>query len=119
MTLSPPRNGQSVPFFGSSSISTWSRLVSEMRKLLLLQFLHVWLFEVPLCLSVCVQARNLCVAPVRWLNLHEYQSKQLMQQYGVAVQRFEVCETASDAAEAAKRLGVEVAHDNMCFLVKQ
>ncbi|XP_073771600.1 succinate--CoA ligase [GDP-forming] subunit beta, mitochondrial isoform X1 [Danio rerio] len=44
------------------------------------------------------------VSPRRWLNLQEYQSKKLMQDSGVAVQRFFVADTASEALEAAKRL---------------
>lgn len=44
------------------------------------------------------------LTPRRWLNLQEYQSKKLMQDSGVAVQRFYVANTASDALEAAKRL---------------
>lgn len=43
-------------------------------------------------------------SPRRWLNLQEYQSKKLMQESGVAVQRFYVADTASEALEAAKRL---------------
>lgn len=42
--------------------------------------------------------------PRRWLNLQEYQSKKLMQESGVAVQRFYVANTPSDALEAAKKL---------------
>lgn len=44
------------------------------------------------------------LSPRRWLNLQEYQSKKLMQNSGVAVQRFYVADTASEALEAAKRL---------------
>ncbi|XP_056887278.1 succinyl-CoA ligase [GDP-forming] subunit beta, mitochondrial [Takifugu flavidus] len=44
------------------------------------------------------------LTPRRWLNLQEYQSKKLMQDSGVAVQRFYVANTASDALDAAKRL---------------
>lgn len=44
------------------------------------------------------------LTPRRWLNLQEYQSKKLMQDSGVAVQRFYVADTASDALEAAKKL---------------
>ncbi|XP_075430393.1 succinate--CoA ligase [GDP-forming] subunit beta, mitochondrial [Ascaphus truei] len=40
----------------------------------------------------------------RWLNLQEYQSKKLMADHGVTVQRFFVADTASDAFEAAKKL---------------
>ncbi|KAK5606912.1 Succinate--CoA ligase [GDP-forming] subunit beta, mitochondrial [Crenichthys baileyi] len=45
--------------------------------------------------------------PRRWLNLQEYQSKKLMQDSGVAVQRFYVADTASQAQEAAKRLNAK------------
>ncbi|CAL9705030.1 unnamed protein product [Knipowitschia caucasica] len=44
------------------------------------------------------------LSPRRWLNLQEYQSKKLMQDSGVTVQRFYVADTASEALEAAKRL---------------
>ncbi|KAJ8361227.1 hypothetical protein SKAU_G00177520 [Synaphobranchus kaupii] len=46
------------------------------------------------------------VNPRRWLNLQEYQSKKLMRDNGVAVQRFLVADTPSDALEAAKRLSI-------------
>ncbi|XP_067854976.1 succinyl-CoA ligase [GDP-forming] subunit beta, mitochondrial isoform X1 [Heptranchias perlo] len=44
------------------------------------------------------------VIPVRWLNLQEYQSKKIMVDHGVTVQRFFVADTSQDAMEAAKRL---------------
>ncbi|GAA6079838.1 succinyl-CoA ligase [GDP-forming] subunit beta, mitochondrial [Tachysurus ichikawai] len=44
------------------------------------------------------------MSPRRWLNLQEYQSKKLMQECGVAVQRFFVADTGAEALEAAKRL---------------
>ncbi|XP_076962312.1 succinate--CoA ligase [GDP-forming] subunit beta, mitochondrial isoform X2 [Callospermophilus lateralis] len=43
----------------------------------------------------------------RWLNLQEYQSKKLMSDNGVRVQRFFVASTASEALEAAKRLNAK------------
>lgn len=43
----------------------------------------------------------------RWLNLQEYQSKKLMSDNGVKVQRFFVADTASEALEAAKRLNAK------------
>ncbi|XP_029550305.1 succinate--CoA ligase [GDP-forming] subunit beta, mitochondrial isoform X1 [Salmo trutta] len=43
----------------------------------------------------------------RWLNLQEYQSKKLMQESGVTVQRFYVADNAPDALQAAKRLGAK------------
>uniref|UniRef100_A0A2K5HWB9 Succinate--CoA ligase [GDP-forming] subunit beta, mitochondrial n=1 Tax=Colobus angolensis palliatus TaxID=336983 RepID=A0A2K5HWB9_COLAP len=43
----------------------------------------------------------------RWLNLQEYQSKKLMSDNGVRVQRFFVADTANEALEAAKRLNAK------------
>jgi acyl-CoA synthetase (NDP forming) len=40
----------------------------------------------------------------RWLNLHEYQSKQLMAKYGVNTQQFRVSSTPDEAYQAAKEL---------------
>ncbi|XP_030061926.1 succinate--CoA ligase [GDP-forming] subunit beta, mitochondrial [Microcaecilia unicolor] len=40
----------------------------------------------------------------RWLNLQEYQSKKLMADHGVTVQRFFVAETAKDALKASNKL---------------
>ncbi|XP_033878967.1 succinate--CoA ligase [GDP-forming] subunit beta, mitochondrial [Acipenser ruthenus] len=50
------------------------------------------------------KSKSVRINPQRWLNLQEYQSKKLMQSSGVAVQRFFVADTATDALEAAKRL---------------
>uniref|UniRef100_A0A8B9LGZ8 Succinate-CoA ligase, GDP-forming, beta subunit n=1 Tax=Astyanax mexicanus TaxID=7994 RepID=A0A8B9LGZ8_ASTMX len=47
------------------------------------------------------------VSPRRWLNLQEYQSKKLMQDSGVTVQRFFVADTADEALQAAKRLNAK------------
>ncbi|XP_059800275.1 succinyl-CoA ligase [GDP-forming] subunit beta, mitochondrial [Hypanus sabinus] len=44
------------------------------------------------------------IIPVRWLNLQEYQSKKIMADHGVTVQRFFVAENSQDALEAAKKL---------------
>ncbi|MBK8947674.1 MAG: ADP-forming succinate--CoA ligase subunit beta [Flavobacteriales bacterium] len=41
------------------------------------------------------------------MNLHEYQGKQILQQYGVTVQRGIVAYNADEAVEAAKRLSQE------------
>ncbi|KAG7269029.1 hypothetical protein CRUP_017975 [Coryphaenoides rupestris] len=43
----------------------------------------------------------------RWLNLQEYQSKKLMEESGVAVQRFYVANSAAEALDAAKRLNAK------------
>nr|KAF6311265.1 succinate-CoA ligase GDP-forming subunit beta [Myotis myotis] len=45
--------------------------------------------------------------PRRWLNLQEYQSKKLMADNGVKVQRFFVVDTANEALEAAKKLNAK------------
>uniref|UniRef100_A0A6I8S2U2 Succinate--CoA ligase [GDP-forming] subunit beta, mitochondrial n=1 Tax=Xenopus tropicalis TaxID=8364 RepID=A0A6I8S2U2_XENTR len=45
-----------------------------------------------------------CRSSRRWLNLQEYQSKKLMADHGVTVQRFFVADNANDALDAAKRL---------------
>uniref|UniRef100_A0A2K5MAA5 succinate--CoA ligase (GDP-forming) n=1 Tax=Cercocebus atys TaxID=9531 RepID=A0A2K5MAA5_CERAT len=43
----------------------------------------------------------------RWLRLQEYQSKRLMSNNGVRVQRFFVADTVNEALEAAKRLNAK------------
>ena len=45
------------------------------------------------------------MCPVRHLNLHEYQSKKLMETYKINTQKFEIAETPEDASRAAKNLG--------------
>jgi succinyl-CoA synthetase beta subunit len=42
----------------------------------------------------------------RWLNLHEYQSKELMEKYGVKTQKFKVITTPREAMEAVCLLNV-------------
>lgn len=46
------------------------------------------------------------VIPVRHLNMHEYQSKQLMRKYDISVQRFNVADNPEEAERAVKSLGV-------------
>ncbi|XP_041048002.1 succinyl-CoA ligase [GDP-forming] subunit beta, mitochondrial isoform X3 [Carcharodon carcharias] len=50
------------------------------------------------------QTQMVRVIPARWLNLQEYQSKKIMADHGVTVQRFFVADNSQDALEAAKRL---------------
>ncbi|XP_074644644.1 succinate--CoA ligase [GDP-forming] subunit beta, mitochondrial-like [Tubulanus polymorphus] len=45
--------------------------------------------------------------PVRWLNLQEFQSKKLMQDHDITVQKFRVAETFEDAQEIAKEFKVK------------
>ncbi len=45
--------------------------------------------------------------PVRHLNLHEYQSKQLMEKYQINVQKFAMASNSKEAAAAVTSLGVE------------
>ena len=42
---------------------------------------------------------------VRHLNLHEYQSKELMQKYNISIQKFKAVDNAKDAEKAAQDLG--------------
>ncbi|XP_044531715.1 succinate--CoA ligase [GDP-forming] subunit beta, mitochondrial [Gracilinanus agilis] len=53
------------------------------------------------------QSQGIQVTSRRWLNLQEYQSKKLMSEHGVKVQRFFVADTANDALNAAKRLNAK------------
>ncbi|XP_078399806.1 succinate--CoA ligase [GDP-forming] subunit beta, mitochondrial isoform X2 [Cetorhinus maximus] len=50
------------------------------------------------------QTQMVRIIPARWLNLQEYQSKKIMADHGVTVQRFFVADNSQDALEAAKRL---------------
>uniref|UniRef100_L7MAT5 Succinate--CoA ligase [GDP-forming] subunit beta, mitochondrial n=1 Tax=Rhipicephalus pulchellus TaxID=72859 RepID=L7MAT5_RHIPC len=52
--------------------------------------------------------KQACLAPPssRCLNLHEYQSKQLMADNGITVQRFKVADNVSQAQEIARTLDV-------------
>lgn len=49
---------------------------------------------------------NFTLSQVRWLNLQEYQSKKLMADCGMTVQKFEVAATGEDAKSIASRLRV-------------
>ena len=42
------------------------------------------------------------IGGVRYLNLHEYQSKDLMEQFGVRVQKGKMAESPAAALEVAK-----------------
>ena len=42
--------------------------------------------------------------PVRYLNLHEYQSKALMSEHGIDVQKFYVTESPSEVAQLVNKL---------------
>ncbi|XP_073086976.1 succinate--CoA ligase [GDP-forming] subunit beta, mitochondrial isoform X2 [Manis javanica] len=53
------------------------------------------------------RSQTVQVTPRRWLNLQEYQSKKLMSDNGVKVQRFFVADTANEALEAAERLNAK------------
>lgn len=58
----------------------------------------------PFCLPklVCVNG----TVPVRRLNLHEYQSKRLMEQYGCNTQSFKMATTVQEAQTATSELGI-------------
>uniref|UniRef100_A0A2K5HWE7 Succinate--CoA ligase [GDP-forming] subunit beta, mitochondrial n=1 Tax=Colobus angolensis palliatus TaxID=336983 RepID=A0A2K5HWE7_COLAP len=65
---------------------------------------HVPFIQLPLILTPRVAVQ---LTSRRWLNLQEYQSKKLMSDNGVRVQRFFVADTANEALEAAKRLNAK------------
>lgn len=46
------------------------------------------------------------IQPARHLNLHEYQSKQLMKKYDINVQHFKMADNPSEAERAVSELGV-------------
>ena len=50
-------------------------------------------------MSVCflLQLQGIIKFQVRWLNLHEYQSKKLMSDNDITVQRFQMAESVGDA----------------------
>jgi len=56
--------------------------------------------------STARSAAPAIVQQVRNLNLHEYQSKALLHDAGVAIQKFNVAETAEDAAQMSRDLNV-------------
>jgi len=55
--------------------------------------------------------RSLLKTQKRFLNLHEYQSKSLMDSFGVRVQKGQVASSAEEAAQVAKRLQSEGAKE--------
>uniref|UniRef100_A0A8C4QXF9 Succinate--CoA ligase [GDP-forming] subunit beta, mitochondrial n=2 Tax=Eptatretus burgeri TaxID=7764 RepID=A0A8C4QXF9_EPTBU len=52
--------------------------------------------------------KRTCRPPVRCLNLHEYNSKRLMEEHGICVQRFDVAESPSQAKDAARKLKADM-----------
>ncbi|XP_049498640.1 succinate--CoA ligase [GDP-forming] subunit beta, mitochondrial isoform X3 [Panthera uncia] len=60
-----------------------------------------------LILASGIGVKAVQLTPRRWLNLQEYQSKKLMSDNGVKVQRFFVADSANEALEAAKRLNAK------------
>lgn len=55
-----------------------------------------------------VQAAAACLVPVRHLNLHEYQSKDLMARHGIDVQKFYVANTSSEVDSLVKKLSIAI-----------
>lgn len=64
---------------------------------------HVWDAFVH-CKNSWFQQKNLLLIPARCLSLQEYQSKKLMTDSGVSVQKFVVCSSLDEAKTAAKNL---------------
>eukprot|EP00729_Bicosta_minor_P012647 gene12647-18517_t len=63
----------------------------------------------PPCQTPLVPATRMVATPAaavqkRFLNLHEYQSKQLMEEYGITSQRFKMANNGAEAKEAAEWL---------------
>lgn len=97
---------------GMASLSVGSRAVQAAARLwpahkvsiLLLNSVYVPLSLSPFCLPklVCVNG----TVPVRHLNLHEYQSKRLMEQYGCNTQSFKIATTVQEAQTAISELGI-------------
>lgn len=56
---------------------------------------------------LALPAKALVTSQVRYLNLHEYQAKQMMAQYNINVQRFAIAETIEQAQNAAQGLSKE------------
>ena len=56
--------------------------------------------------AVCLLQLAACGVPVRWLNLQEYQSKKLMADHGIAVQRFEIIQSSEQAQDVCQRLSM-------------
>jgi len=59
------------------------------------------------CAKLLAPANLTKVQPVRFLNIHEYQSKQLMDKYGVNTQRWRLAETPEQAKQASIELKAE------------
>ena len=45
---------------------------------------------------------GITAVPVRWLNLQEYQSKKLMEDHGINIQKFKVATTPDEAEKISK-----------------
>uniref|UniRef100_A0A8C0SAH1 succinate--CoA ligase (GDP-forming) n=1 Tax=Canis lupus familiaris TaxID=9615 RepID=A0A8C0SAH1_CANLF len=89
----------------------WLRLLNDLEKIL-----SNHLVSTTILLAVQL-------TPRRWLNLQEYQSKKLMSDNGVKVQRFFVADTANEALEAAKKLTTSVGgrprQQRSCLLLRE
>ena len=71
--------------------------------------------------SCFFQVLPTCSAPVRWLNLQEYQSKKLMKENGIAVQDFRMAENLEQAADISKNFSkktcnIFVVDDQPCLV---
>ena len=62
----------------------------------MLNFISHNLMQLPL-----LPLKAVVASQVRYLNLHEYQSKQLMAKHNINVQRFAIAETVEQAENAA------------------
>jgi hypothetical protein len=67
-------------------------------------FLFVCFFRVRMLRVAQAIARGRPAAAVRCLNIHEYQSKELMRRHGLSVQRGDVAATPEEAKAVADKL---------------
>lgn len=94
---------------GMASLSVGSRAVQAAARLWPAHKVSILLQNsVYVPLSLCL-FKLVCVngtVPVRHLNLHEYQSKRLMEQYGCNTQSFKIATTVQEAQTATSELGI-------------
>ncbi len=78
--------------------------MGDIASLLLTPCSHSFCLLTPFKSTVTRTRQSLVNNPVRHLNLHEYQSKDLMNKFNVRVQRGKVADTAEQAQQIAEDL---------------
>ena len=67
--------------------------------------IHVNFLTILLLILKLLYIIHFLQVPSRQLNLLEYQSKVLLENHGVTIQKFRILESAASALEASKSLG--------------